>query len=273
VTLLLEAGADVQSKDSGGRREESYGFTPLHLAAHGGHAQVVALLLDAGADAETHGGYDPPAWGATPLHLAAKEGHAEVVTLLIETGADVESWARFGDTPAAFAVQNEHTELARTMEAFGAKRKALLSSPGLVLTVWRAITATTTTTTTPPSSSSSFDDDSDSDSDTAPPSSSSSPAPSRDPPPPFRRCPWPRFAALLPRPAASELLVRVVEARADLMACIALLCVRAVRRLTRASGLWPVRNALRDFLVYPEPATRRMMRELEPVLQKRAAME
>ena len=35
----------------------------------------------------------------------------------------------------------------------------------------------------------------------------------------------------------------------------------------------PIRDTLRDFLVYPDAATRRLMLELEPILQARAAME
>jgi hypothetical protein len=42
--------------------------------------------------------------------------------------------------------------------------------------------------------------------------------------------------------------------------------------MARASGLWPIRNKLRGFLVYLE-VTRRLIRELEPVLQERIAME
>jgi ankyrin repeat protein len=43
VTLLLELGADSLATDGSG-------VTPLHVAARHGHADVVRLLLAAGAD-------------------------------------------------------------------------------------------------------------------------------------------------------------------------------------------------------------------------------
>jgi ankyrin repeat protein len=63
------------------------GETPLHWAAHNGHAAVCLALLEAGAiiDADEIGLY-----GGKPLHWAA-EKQAEVVRLLLSRGADVNS--------------------------------------------------------------------------------------------------------------------------------------------------------------------------------------
>ena len=47
MKLLLEKGADVESKDS------QYGRTPLSWAAEKGHEAVVKLLLEKGADVES----------------------------------------------------------------------------------------------------------------------------------------------------------------------------------------------------------------------------
>lgn len=49
------------------------GETPLHVAAWDGHADVISLLLAAGAAQNKHG---PE--GETPLLLAADGGHTEV---------------------------------------------------------------------------------------------------------------------------------------------------------------------------------------------------
>ena len=46
MKLLLEKGADVESKDR-------YGRTPLSWAAGNGHEAVVKLLLEKGADVES----------------------------------------------------------------------------------------------------------------------------------------------------------------------------------------------------------------------------
>jgi ankyrin repeat protein len=74
VKLLLEAKADVESKDSG------FGITPLSRAAAEGHEGAVKLLLEAKADVESK---DLGGW--TPLSRAAKEGHEAVVKLLQST--------------------------------------------------------------------------------------------------------------------------------------------------------------------------------------------
>ena len=79
VKLLLEKGADIESKDD-------YGRTPLSWAAEGGHKAVVKLLLEKGADMESKDDY-----GQTPLSWAAEGGHEAVVQLLLEKGADIES--------------------------------------------------------------------------------------------------------------------------------------------------------------------------------------
>lgn len=59
--------------------------TPLHAAAAKGHADVVALLLENGANPMARDTSD----NATPLHWAAENGHLDVVATLIQHGADV----------------------------------------------------------------------------------------------------------------------------------------------------------------------------------------
>jgi RNA polymerase sigma factor (sigma-70 family) len=62
------------------------GFTPLALAAHFGHLEVMRLLIDRGADINrvaTH------RIGVTPLHAALFGRQVEAALLLVERGADV----------------------------------------------------------------------------------------------------------------------------------------------------------------------------------------
>lgn len=80
VERLLDMGVDPNG-GGGGAIEEAW--TALHLAASGGHADVVGLLLSRGArvDAKTDGGW-------TPWMLAAREGHAAVAQRLRDAGAE-----------------------------------------------------------------------------------------------------------------------------------------------------------------------------------------
>ncbi len=74
------------------QRANRFGWTPLHWSARNGHTDVVALLLDRGADINA-----PDAIGCPPLFYAAYPGaHRDVATLLCERGADVNFRNRWG---------------------------------------------------------------------------------------------------------------------------------------------------------------------------------
>jgi ankyrin repeat protein len=91
---------------------------PLSLlaeAARNGHADLGALLLDAGAEPNVRDGQ-----GRSPLYWAAATGHAEVVELLLARGADVHLGARSGDTPLVVAAQNGHERVVQSLLEHGA---------------------------------------------------------------------------------------------------------------------------------------------------------
>jgi uncharacterized protein len=95
----------------------SDGFTALHLASFFGHAEIVDLLLDAGAEV------DVPARNpmrVTPLHSAAASGHVGIATRLVERGADVNARQEGGFTPLHSAGQNGDQETARLLLKHGA---------------------------------------------------------------------------------------------------------------------------------------------------------
>jgi ankyrin repeat protein len=69
---LLAKGANPNAK-------QQAGVTPLHQAAHNGHAEMVELLLAHGAD--THARTDD---GRSPLAMAIETGKREVIDLLRE---------------------------------------------------------------------------------------------------------------------------------------------------------------------------------------------
>ena len=72
------------------------GSGPLFAAAGRGHAEVVRLLLGAGADKDQVGSIveGPHLLEATSLYMASREGHVNVVRQLLSAGADMEMAAR-----------------------------------------------------------------------------------------------------------------------------------------------------------------------------------
>jgi ankyrin repeat protein len=76
IQLLLDYGAVINAID------EEYYSTPLGFAAHWGHRDKVALLLERGAEVNSAGA----PW-ATPLAWARKKGHTEIEADLLQAGA------------------------------------------------------------------------------------------------------------------------------------------------------------------------------------------
>src|SRR5206468_8293382 len=88
VALLLEAGADANVTDQTGE-------TALMTATKVGNVDAIRTLLDRGAKVDTR----DPAFQQTALMMAVRENHPEVVRLLIERGANVNAKTRTGETP------------------------------------------------------------------------------------------------------------------------------------------------------------------------------
>jgi uncharacterized protein len=76
MQLLLDHGAEINPID------EEFCATPLGFAARWGHRDIVALLLERGADVNK-----ARAPWATPLAWAGKKGHAEIAADLLQAGA------------------------------------------------------------------------------------------------------------------------------------------------------------------------------------------
>ena len=100
--LLVDHGADLHAVSP------TFGnVTPLHSAAAGGSAEVVHLVLAAGADANArqNGGF-------TALHAAAQNGDAVMARDLLDHGAEPDPPTEDGRTALAIAEEQGHDEVA-----------------------------------------------------------------------------------------------------------------------------------------------------------------
>lgn len=103
VQTALNAGAEFDVMDP-------Y-HMPIHLAAKGGHTEIVKLLIDKGNDVDAHDGYQ---W--TPLHHAARDGHMETVNLLLKRGANPNALAAGRRTAHDLAVESNQVEIANLLK-------------------------------------------------------------------------------------------------------------------------------------------------------------
>jgi ankyrin repeat protein len=118
----------------------SNGESPLMAALYRGHHDVVAAIIDAGADIDIFAAaatgriddlrrvvgedsvnayaYD----GWTPLHLAAFFGHLEAVRLLLDARADMDAVSRnsLDNTPLHAATAGKHADVALLLLESGA---------------------------------------------------------------------------------------------------------------------------------------------------------
>jgi len=110
LEVLLYAGASVTSTTRLG------GYTPLHLAARAGQSETVAGLLAAGSDAARY-----TDTGVTALHLAAEAGSAAAVSELIEAGVEVDVRDQGAErTPLMFAAAYNRIDAMRVLLDAGA---------------------------------------------------------------------------------------------------------------------------------------------------------
>lgn len=111
ANALLDLGAPINARATNTMKN-----TPLHAAAAGGHTQVVELLLKRGADpnARQEGGF-------AALHSAAQSGNRDMVAALLANGADPNARAANNQSPLDLALSHGHQDVAMLLEELGAK--------------------------------------------------------------------------------------------------------------------------------------------------------
>jgi len=117
VEPLMAAGAAVDARDA---RD----YTALFHACHDpdadrGHPEVVALLLQAGADKEARIGF-----GVRPLMYAAGTGEAAVVQVLLQAGADPLARNEVGRTALMMVKDRDYVDVINLLHEAEGQREA-----------------------------------------------------------------------------------------------------------------------------------------------------
>ena len=113
VTLLLAAGAKVNGRSDSGS-------TAIDTAAFRGEAAVIRALLAGGASPNGAPGGYRAVNAAPPLAKAAELGHAEVVQVLLDAGADLTVVDQHGETAYDKARKTNQTAVVAILRRAGA---------------------------------------------------------------------------------------------------------------------------------------------------------
>lgn len=87
----------------------------VHWAAQRGRTELIAVLLDYGAQLSSQGHERQ-----TPLHLAARYGHMHTISFLLEKGAEIDARDLRNRTPLLRASQHRHDAAVRLLMQNGA---------------------------------------------------------------------------------------------------------------------------------------------------------
>ena len=114
-TFLLVLGMTLAAPGAQANAEQDRPAERLLTAVARGDTELVATLLDAGADPhDVRGGF-----GQAPLQVAIQNGHAEIVRLLLAHIDDIDAGAGASRTPPLFMTVG-HLEFADMIFARGA---------------------------------------------------------------------------------------------------------------------------------------------------------
>ncbi|CAD7704777.1 unnamed protein product [Ostreobium quekettii] len=121
VRLLVgQLGMDPETSNA-------MGWTPLNLAALSGHLDIVAYLVESGANIETR-----QRWGQSPLGSAAINGHVNVVRFLMDHSPPANTSSRDSDgaLPIHYASQFGFVDCLKVMLEHGADVNAVATING-----------------------------------------------------------------------------------------------------------------------------------------------
>ena len=95
--------------------QDTQGETALHVAARYGHEACCQLLIDGTSEQRASTEITEQTFGWTPLHVASVDGNLEIVKLLIHAGADLSRTDDSGWTAKEHAALRGHVKIAREL--------------------------------------------------------------------------------------------------------------------------------------------------------------
>jgi len=110
VKDLVAKGADVNGADAKGR-------TTLYWAALIGSKDIAEYLISEGAQIDKGASWKD---NNTPLHVASEKGHTDVVALLLDKGANVNCVNRVRQTPLHLAAWRGNSKTVNYLLSYGA---------------------------------------------------------------------------------------------------------------------------------------------------------
>lgn len=108
VKLLVDAGVNLDYQDDQGE-------TALHVAARFGHTECASILLEGSETQKANIEAPENSFGWTPLHVACVDGRLGIVELLIAAGADVDKADTSGWTAKEHASLRGHMKIAKAL--------------------------------------------------------------------------------------------------------------------------------------------------------------
>lgn len=114
----IAAVSDLLKAPGGANQRKDTRASPTFLtqAARLGHAEIVQMLISAGADVNA-----PDGDNMSPLMHAAQKGHITIVELLLKSGAEVNEFNKWGESPLVLAQQGKHSAIVSLLKRAGAK--------------------------------------------------------------------------------------------------------------------------------------------------------
>ncbi|WP_199617707.1 ankyrin repeat domain-containing protein [Paenibacillus alkalitolerans] len=113
AAYLLDRGADINLKGKDGKLNN----TALHASIAGNHINIVKLLLTHGADINSQCEGETRK-GFTPLHVAAHFNRFEIAKMLLENGANPLMRNSESLTPSEYAIAKGNNEIADIIQSF-----------------------------------------------------------------------------------------------------------------------------------------------------------